>query len=177
MSNETGVIPLRNLIKKKFRIPMYQRNYKWNKEVAKKLVEDIIDSYNRKIDKSLGLITLFKNNNNNDTIYDVIDGQQRFTTLVILLNILSCNNDIELSFERDETDERRKNAVNCIKCTEYTEYTDVNRIRRNGEVMKKVLEDKLKYEENITKEDLKDYIMEKVIFLCSIVTTPPLERV
>ena len=52
MSNETGVIPLRNLIKKKFRIPMYQRNYKWNKEVAKKLVEDIIDSYNRKIDKS-----------------------------------------------------------------------------------------------------------------------------
>lgn len=176
MSNETGVIPLRNLIKKKFRIPMYQRNYKWNKEVAKKLVEDIIDSYNRKIDKSLGLITLFKNNNNNDTIYDVIDGQQRFTTLVILLNILSCNNDIELSFERDETDERRKNAVNCIKCTECTEYTDVNRIRRNGEVMKKVLEDKLKYEENITKEDLKDYIMEKVIFLCSIVTTPPLEE-
>jgi uncharacterized protein with ParB-like and HNH nuclease domain len=60
MNNETGAKSLNDIIsEKKFCIPMYQRNYKWNSAVAEKLVTDIISSYEMKNDKSLGLITLY----------------------------------------------------------------------------------------------------------------------
>ena len=104
MNNETGAKALHDLINgKKFRIPMYQRNYKWNADVAKKLVEDIVACYEERKDvkKSLGLITLYKKEEALN-IYDVIDGQQRFTTLAILLSILDSGTNIVLSFERDD---------------------------------------------------------------------------
>ena len=87
MSNETGEQTLGDLIgSKEFRIPMYQRNYKWNTDVAKKMVEDIVACFKEECGrkKSLGLITLYKRDKES-SIYDVIDGQQRFTTLAILL--------------------------------------------------------------------------------------------
>ena len=47
-SSENSAKTLGDIIKKKkFVIPMYQRNYKWNTSVVIKLVDDILDCYNR----------------------------------------------------------------------------------------------------------------------------------
>ena len=140
MSNETGAKSLNDIISdKEFCIPMYQRNYKWNSDVAEKLVEDIISSYEMKNDtkKSLGLITLFYDETNKK--YDVIDGQQRFTTLAILLNLLKSKKTIALTFERDvEDDKKRSKAING-ELGKDVECTDVNRINRNRNKMDGVL--------------------------------------
>lgn len=174
MNNETGAKSLRNLIyyenshiPRKFRIPMYQRNYKWNMDVAEKLVKDIVTCYKKNVTKSVGLITLYKNDNN---IFDVIDGQQRFITLSILLNILECDDNINLSFERDDkNNSKRFNAVkNNVNCNE--KCTDVNRINRNRNKMQHVLGTEF------DKEELKNYILDKVIMLCSEVNSLPVEE-
>ncbi len=64
-----------------FMIPGYQRNYKWNKETAKMLAQDLITAYTEKKDKSIGLITLYKGPNGS---IEVLDGQQRLISLWLI---------------------------------------------------------------------------------------------
>lgn len=60
----------------KFIIPKYQREYKWTEEKVRTLISDI---NNR--DKFLGNIILNKVSN----YYEIVDGQQRITTLFLIL--------------------------------------------------------------------------------------------
>ncbi len=174
MNNETGAISLSELINdKRFCIPMYQRNYKWNTDVAKKLVEDIVACYEEKkgLKKSLGLITLYKEKASCN--YNVIDGQQRFITLTILLNLLQSETNIQLAFERDNENIKRSMALsieeNCEECT------DVNRINRNRKAMRDVLNNKYN-NIPIPKKELSNYILNNVIMLCSTVNKLPVEE-
>lgn len=78
-----------------FRIPVYQRNYKWSEIQCKKLLDDletILFQLSEKPKKHfLGIIVLicFQDYGSAGHIYDVIDGQQRLTTLLIVLKALS----------------------------------------------------------------------------------------
>ncbi|MDD5936364.1 MAG: DUF262 domain-containing protein [Clostridiales bacterium] len=175
MSNETGAKSLNNIIDgKKFCIPMYQRNYKWNSDVAEKLVTDIISSYEIKNDtnKSLGLITLYHDENKKK--YDVIDGQQRFTTLAILLTLLNSEKNIDLAFERDDDNDNKRSLAVKEKCD--CACTDVNRINRNRKKMLEVLRNKYGDDSKIPKSALACYILNHVIMLSSIVNTLPVEE-
>lgn len=71
--------------KSHFNIPLYQRGYKWQPHHAEKLLEDI---NNFKIGKDtfycLQNITLVPHENH----FNIVDGQQRLTTLTLLLNYL-----------------------------------------------------------------------------------------
>lgn len=67
----------------KLSIPIYQRPYKWSANSASLLFNDIYNSYKDKKDEyRIGSIILHKNKNDE---YDIVDGQQRLTTLAILL--------------------------------------------------------------------------------------------
>jgi len=70
----------------KFNIPIYQRLYVWQDEQVKTLIEDLLSAYNHN-DKHiyyLGSVVVVENGG----AYDLIDGQQRFTTLKILRELL-----------------------------------------------------------------------------------------
>ena len=85
---------LRNLLEggKQFQIPLFQRPYSWKKENWETLWEDLISLYNddEKGFYFLGPIVTQAELGTADGIsrYIVIDGQQRFTTLSILLAAL-----------------------------------------------------------------------------------------
>ena len=69
----------------KFNIPIYQRLYVWKEEQVKKLLEDTYNAYiiskeNPENDYYLGGVIVVKNGDR----YDLIDGQQRFTTLWLI---------------------------------------------------------------------------------------------
>ena len=72
-----------------FNIPEYQRGYKWTKEDARALLNDLKKFKDANKDKNsfycLQNITIVPNKNNE---FDVVDGQQRLTTLYILLAYL-----------------------------------------------------------------------------------------
>jgi hypothetical protein len=75
-----------------FTIPLYQRAYSWTTEEAEELLQDLfraMDGYNGSIDDLspyfLGSIVLIKGD---EPDAQIIDGQQRITTLTMLLAIL-----------------------------------------------------------------------------------------
>ncbi|MDM1405308.1 DUF262 domain-containing protein [Myroides marinus] len=71
-----------------YRIPIYQRNYAWGKEEISQLLQDIID-YSTISDKYyIGTLVVYKQSVDGKVFYDTIDGQQRLTTLSIILSVL-----------------------------------------------------------------------------------------
>lgn len=69
-------------------IPNYQRPYAWEEETAVQLLEDLLEALDGNPDEPyfLGSIVLVRNS---DRVgHEVIDGQQRLTTLTILLALL-----------------------------------------------------------------------------------------
>lgn len=87
-TSNPNVISVRDLLTTDhYIIPIYQRNYAWGKNEIEQLIIDISDFCNEnKKEKSYYLGTLVTNLNDNK--YEVIDGQQRMTTLYILVNAL-----------------------------------------------------------------------------------------
>jgi len=73
-----------------FEIPPYQRPYAWETEQARDLLNDISDAMDNTAVSGgiyfIGSIVLIKSPN--DPLAKVIDGQQRLTTLTILLSVL-----------------------------------------------------------------------------------------
>ena len=79
--------------RKKYVIPKYQREYKWTAEKVQTLISDI---NNR--DKFLGNIIL----NKVSDYYEIVDGQQRITTILLILIALFNLNGIPNSKELSE---------------------------------------------------------------------------
>ncbi len=70
---------------KHFVIPVYQRNYDWKKEHCKQLYDDLIDISKNERTHFLGSIVSIYHDDGEDREYLIIDGQQRLTTLSLLL--------------------------------------------------------------------------------------------
>ena len=84
-------IYIESLEAKKYVIPIYQRNYAWEEDEITALVKDVYDSF-QKSPKSpyyIGTLVTYKRG---DDEYEVIDGQQRLTTIYIILNVLGIRN-------------------------------------------------------------------------------------
>ena len=67
-----------------YKIPIYQRNYAWEQSEIHTLIKDIHDS----IDKNVYYIGTLVTYKRDDNTYEVIDGQQRLTTIYIILKAL-----------------------------------------------------------------------------------------
>lgn len=74
-------------IKEKFLIPEYQRPYAWTDEEVVTLFDDLVEYTNNQNESSyfLGCIVSFTNENKEQ---EIIDGQQRITTLFLLLRAI-----------------------------------------------------------------------------------------
>lgn len=72
---------------KKYVIPIYQRNYAWEEDEITALIKDVYDSWekNEQNPYYIGTLVTYKRGDNE---YEVIDGQQRLTTIYIILNSL-----------------------------------------------------------------------------------------
>ena len=85
----------------KYCIPLYQRDYAWEEKQIVQLIEDI-DDVNLGENYYIGSLIVASH----DDFYEVVDGQQRLTTLFLLLSYLGLNNGNEeaLSFScRDKS--------------------------------------------------------------------------
>lgn len=73
--------------KQKFIIPEYQRPYAWSEDEVQTLFDDIVEYTQERIDSPyfLGTIVSYTNDHNEQ---EIIDGQQRITTLSLLLRAL-----------------------------------------------------------------------------------------
>lgn len=70
-----------------YTIPIYQRNYAWTEDEITALIKDVHDSCkkNKDIPYYIGTLVTYKRG---DNVYEVIDGQQRLTTIYIISKAL-----------------------------------------------------------------------------------------
>ena len=127
MSDRIELIPIKNLIGKKFCIPNYQRGYRWGRQQVRDLLDDIAEYMNSSCDVQdefyclQPLVVCERVDNNEDFLaalpkepenalpitrdaiakhveWEVIDGQQRLTTIHILLSVLDSRQELEAKF-------------------------------------------------------------------------------
>ena len=83
---------MKDVLSKNLVIPNYQRPYRWTTENVEQLLNDIQSSKNdRKLDYLLGTVILHRHNAEDKIADDIVDGQQRITTIVLLLKELRYN--------------------------------------------------------------------------------------
>ena len=71
-------------------IPIYQRNYAWGEREITQLIQDIVDVAKEKQESNyhIGTLVVYERNRGNSIVYETIDGQQRLTTLNIILSMI-----------------------------------------------------------------------------------------
>lgn len=90
MAKHIRALGVRELLKDDagYLIPMYQRNYAWEKPEIEQLIQDVMDCQQRFADGSgtqhYYIGTLVVQQRRSDGRFEVIDGQQRFTTLLLV---------------------------------------------------------------------------------------------
>jgi len=101
-----------------FCVPDYQRGYSWEEEQRKDLIRDIEYIIEGKYTHYTGTIVATKGE---DDVYEIVDGQQRLTTLVILLSVI-CNSYIESNLPSNEIKDIRSTYLFKNELVGTTEY-------------------------------------------------------
>lgn len=91
----------------KYIIPLYQRAYSWTDAEIEQLIDDILECNEKYY--YIGSLIVYKRNDG----FEVIDGQQRLTTLLLLLNELGLPVKNTLSFAcREKANRTLENYIN-----------------------------------------------------------------
>lgn len=133
--NKAEILPIEQFLKMKdIRIPEYQRPYRWEEKNVAQLINDIF-IHKDKSRYRLGTIVIHQNYiKSEDKLYrDIVDGQQRFTTIRILLyalyKIVHTNPDNFESYIIDKVSELKK-GIDAIRIS-YTNKESIKQIRIN----------------------------------------------
>ena len=108
---ETKIVTFGEMIGngKIYRIPLYQRDYSWEKEQWEELWDDIIQIMQQPHVHYMGAIML---QNRDGGVYTVIDGQQRIATLSILtIAVIQCLIDLIKHGHDEENNIERKEIL------------------------------------------------------------------
>lgn len=101
--------------KRQYSIPVYQRNYEWSKEQCVKLFEDIVLAFKKDRTHFCGSIVYAQiKEEHNIHYYVVIDGQQRLTTIYIMIKAL-----LDMAQTDKEKEAMNEALVNYDKFDEY----------------------------------------------------------
>ena len=142
-----------------YTIPIYQRNYAWEEDEIASLIIDVYDSYLKDANRHyyIGTLVTYKRGDNE---YEVIDGQQRLTTIYIILKALGAK-DIKNKLTYSA---RKASALTIDKLDNYPNLGDEvdNGIRNGYKYAKSALENIVGIDDlNICKE-FREYFTHKV---------------
>ncbi|GAA7802865.1 hypothetical protein HpCOL18_05420 [Helicobacter pylori] len=92
---ESNDLNLRDILKDElyYQIPIYQRPYQWTEENCERLLDDLFFNYedDRESDYFCGslVLILISEDSKKAKTYDIVDGQQRLSTFILLAKVLS----------------------------------------------------------------------------------------
>lgn len=147
-SNEIkfGKLKVKEAFEKWFRIPNYQRPYVWEKDQVIDLLDDISEA--TKKDKNaqffLGNLVLKENFHNGYEEFDILDGQQRLTTLFLITAVI-----------RDITDNKQRKET-CQKSI-FQEGNDDDKIPERVRLVFDIRDEVRKFIEDYIKQENKTY--------------------
>lgn len=139
-------------------IPIYQRNYAWGRDEIELLIEDILEAQvkNKGNNYYIGSLVVAKRKDS----YEVIDGQQRLTTLKLLLSYFNQSPNINLTFEhRDESNQ----SLNNLGDNKYGNNIEIGYKFILDIFSKKIVQENK--ENNFNEEEFSSFLQEKVVIL------------
>ena len=92
-----------------YEIPIYQRNYAWEKDEIEALIHDVWDAY--EMNKDTYFIGTLVSFDKGDHKYEVIDGQQRLTTMYLILKALGAEISNKLTYRAREKSNKTINII------------------------------------------------------------------
>ena len=157
-----------------FKIPEYQRGYRWEKNEIINLLEDIKDSITMKKDNYYLQQIMVKpesleNNSDKRKKYLLIDGQQRLTTILIILTFLGVEDVYTIMDVEKEKDENTKSRNEIIKelLDEKRNPKEINEFYYKNTI--KVVDEYFKKNEEIIQE-FQVYVQENVKIIWYLLT-------
>ena len=159
----------------KYKIPIYQRNYAWKEPQIRQLIQDIYD-YVEIGDKRKYYIGTLVVRPDKENTFEVIDGQQRLTTLSMLVAYL--NNIVKAPNNTQESEKTELENTITFQCRQVStnslnkiwgknssdDYEATDPILAGYQILKKSFEDIVgKASGNVTNEDYLKYLLENVI--------------
>ncbi len=100
---DSNDLNLRDILKDElyYQIPIYQRPYQWTEENCEKLLDDLFFNYedDRESDYFCGslVLILISEDPKKAKTYDIVDGQQRLSTFILLAKVLATLYDKDLN--------------------------------------------------------------------------------
>ena len=115
---KTKILPLKELSiyqiyngdKATYEIPIYQRNYAWGKDEISALIQDVYDAYTAPT-KRIYFIGTLVSFHKGDQVYEVIDGQQRLTTISLVLGALGISPQNKLTYRARKKSNETINSI------------------------------------------------------------------
>jgi hypothetical protein len=133
-----GELSLKEVFDKDLYIPDFQRPYSWSNEQVEQLIEDLKEAYENKKLYLIGNMIVYGNVKENKK--EIVDGQQRITTLALLLYVLG---------EKTNFLENKENKINVLSAKKLKDnYNQIKHYFAN-------------YSEDL-KEKFKNFLLEKV---------------
>jgi hypothetical protein len=161
------------LSESRYLIPIYQRNYDWGEKEALQLIEDVADyaSYKKDCNYYIGSLIVFIRYKEGNEYCETIDGQQRLTTLNILMSLLRSFDEVQDKMKWYEkanlSYDHRKEANEALRLLSENKLYDhpyVSSISEVYNVMKKNIKNILS-EKSLSLSNFVDYLISKVIII------------
>jgi hypothetical protein len=133
---ELSIAELYNGEKATYEVPIYQRNYAWEKDEISVLIQDVFDSFKaKKKTYFIGTLVTF---HKGDQVYEVIDGQQRLTTINLVLGALNISTKNKLTYRaRKKSNDTIQNIPEFI--VDEKDYGIVNGFKYATEAIKAIV--------------------------------------
>lgn len=154
---EQSIAELYNGNRVTYEVPIYQRNYAWEEDEITALIQDVYDAHQKNknaTNKSTYFIGTLVSYHKGDEVYEVIDGQQRLTTINIVLSALN------ISIQNKLTYRARKKSNDTIKSIPEFKIDEKDNGIVNGFIYAKNALNKIVPENEI--ENFKTYFQENV---------------
>lgn len=188
-NNKVELKPVKDVLGMRFNIPEYQRGYRWEEQQARDLLNDIWSFANDEKKKnseiyciqplvvqqrSEDMMTQVRKAINVDEVtrilkgsWDVVDGQQRLTTIFLILSVLGCKTPYTIDYE---TRNGSKDFLENITEEKKTAYIDFYHIYLVNKTICEWLAEKEKdphylNEGEKIRNKLKETLLEKVNFI------------
>ena len=130
-------------------IPRYQRAYAWEEKEIEQLIDDICDDNDPKRDYYIGSLIVARRKAGDEVEYEVIDGQQRLTTIYLLLQCLLD----EGYFSRGEVSVGEALSFDCRSKSNYT-LADIRSDAQKSEGKEELLDQSILLAVDIIKKKL-----------------------
>ena len=174
---DSKVLGLRDIIKERYRIPIYQRPYEWAEKNINDFLNTIFEAFSTKNEvdaktcvKPVFFGTIqFNKENKDDNILDIVDGQQRLTTFLLFLDV------IQKEIIKNSTKEVWIDDINIIDSEELKKVLSGTQIKKvsskyskNKEQLRKATSEYYKQEfkdKTNFYSELKDFVLDNIYFV------------